>query len=322
MVLRVTRSGHYLDLHSADGRADRYLSRPASEVIGRHVSDVFDAEFARRQEEHCLHALATGDIQRWEYARMIDGEEAYFEARFVKSGDDEVVITVRDITQRVALEREVIATTERERTRIGHDLHDGIAQVLTGAKWSLEALRDKLAAADSKCSSDAERAVDLVRTAIEQTRNLAEGLSPIRKGGKLAEALEHLAKQSTRLLGVECRVGRTRISDDLSDTAATHLYRIAQEAITNAVKHGKSSRIDISCDRVQQRLVLSIVDNGIGAVEAARSGGMGMHIMSYRARSLGGELTVSRRRSGGMTVKCTCPWPGAQHAAMQKAAGE
>jgi PAS domain S-box-containing protein len=317
LVLRVHRNGRYLDLHYSDVALARFLPRPQADFIGRNVSDIFEPEFARQHEHYRLRALETGEVQRWEYARPLADGERYFEARFVKSGEDEVVITVRDITQRVRLEREVIASTERERTRIGHDLHDGLAQLLIGVKLMLEALKEKLATGRSKHAREAANAAALVTRAIAQTSELAQGLSPIRKGGRLGDALVHLARQSQELLGVHCEVIRNDIPAGLSDSAATHLYRIAQEAITNAAKHAKPTRIEVSCERAQQELVLTVSDDGVGVCDhAAEGGGMGMHIMRYRARSIGGELSVAARAGGGTVVRCTSPWPVVQNAAL------
>lgn len=311
LVVRVHRDGRYLDLHYTDAAAV-YLPRPPGEFIGRNVSEIFEPDFARRHEYYRLRALATGEVQLWEYARMVHGGERYFEARFVKSGEDEVVITVRDITQRVRLEREVIASTERERTRIGHDLHDGLAQLLIGVKLMLAALKEKVAAADSRRAGDVDQAAALVSRAIAQTGELAQGLSPIRKGGRLSDALKHLARESQQLLGVPCEVVRSDLPAALSDADATHLYRIAQEGITNAAKHGKPTHIEVSCERRQQQLELTISDDGCGIRRSTEErDGMGLHIMRYRARSLGGELSVTSRPGGGTVVKCVCPWPGA-----------
>ena len=312
MVVRVDRDGRFLDLHYSDAGIARFLPRPPAEFIGRSVVELFDAEFARQHEYHRLRALASGAIERWEYVRRVDDADRYFEARFVKSGENEVVITVRDITQRVRLEREVIASTERERTRIGHDLHDGLAQLLIGVKLLLEALREKLATANSPLRGDADNAAALVTRAIAETGELAQGLSPIRKGGRLSDALRHLAQQSEHLLGVPCDASRIDAPIGLSETTATHLYRIAQEAITNAVKHGGATRIELRCRRHQQQLVLTIGDDGRGFCDTSfDAGGMGMHIMRYRARSVGGDLSVERRPGGGTVVRCRCPWPSA-----------
>lgn len=309
LVVRVDRDGRYLDVHCNDAGTTRHLPHTPADVIGRTVAEMFGADFARQHEYHRLRALATGGVERWEYMRPVGGAERYFESRFVKSGDNEVVITVRDITQRVLLEREVIASTERERTRIGHDLHDGLAQVLIGVKLMLEALREKLPSGSPQ-RGDTESAAALVTRAITEAGELAQGLSPIRKGGRLSDALRHLARESQELLGVPCDVTRADMPTGVSESTATHLYRIAQEAITNAVKHGNAKRIELACRREREQLVLTIADDGRGVcVTSVDAGGMGMHIMRYRARSIGGDLAVERRPGGGTLVKCCCPYP-------------
>ncbi len=308
MIVRVTRDGTYLDIHISDPRAESYLPRPAKDFIGRTVEEIFGPEFARSHERYRSRALVTGKTQRWEYARVVNGVERYVEARFVRSGEDEVVITLRDITRSVELEREVVASAERERTRIGHDLHDGLAQVLIGVKWTLESLKDKLTADESPHVRDAARAARLVSRVIAQTGELAQGLSPIRKHGRLRDALHKLAQQSEQLFRISCRLTRGDLHSDLDETAAAHLYRIAQEAITNAVKHGRATCIEIGCERVRARVRLSVADNGSGIAEtSAESRGMGMHIMRYRARAIGGELSVASLPEGGTIIECYCP---------------
>jgi PAS domain S-box-containing protein len=316
MIVRVSRDGTYLDVHIGDPGARNYLPRPASDFVGRTVEEIFGTDFARTHEYYRLRALSTGKIQRWEYERLVKGEERYVEARFVKSGEDEVVITVRDITRQVELEREVVASAERERTRIGHDLHDGLAQVLIGVKWILESLRDKLGAADSPYQGEAAHAADLVRKVIAQTGELAQGLSPIPKGGRLGDALRQLADQSQQLLGVPCGLTVTDLPRDLDEISAAHLYRIAQEAITNAVKHGRATSIDVVCQRVPGSVRLSISDNGCGIADTgSESRGMGLHIMRYRARAIGAELAVANRAEGGTMVQCSYPLSATPYAA-------
>jgi two-component system sensor kinase FixL len=283
------------------------------DFIGRNVAELFEPEFAREHERYRHLALTTGQMQRWEYVRKDPfGSPRHIEARFVKSGDDEVVVTVRDFTERVELEREVIASGERERTRIGQDLHDGLAQLLIGVRLLLSALRDKLTASGSPHRDDADRAVDLVSRAIAQTSELAHGLSPIPKRGRLSDALRQLGQESEKLLGAHCEVSCDCVGSQplLSEMTATHLYRIAQEAITNAVKHGKATRIDVKCAIAQGMLELTVGDDGTGLPTDATEGeGLGLHIMSYRARAIGGDLSVVARPDGGTLVRCQAPLP-------------
>jgi len=313
LILRLTRDGTYLDAHSSDSRVNSHLPIATHDFIGRNVRDMFEPEFVREHERYRLAALATGRMQRWEYVRKDPwGSPRHVEARFVKSGEDEVVVTVRDFTDRIELEREVIASSERERTRIGQDLHDGLAQLLIGVKLLLAALGDKLGDAGSPHRADAKRAAELVSRAIAQTSELAHGLSPIPRRGRLADALRQLARESEQILGVDCDVVCMCEAGppEVNETTATNLYRIAQEAITNAVRHGKASRVEVRCGNVDGRVELTIADDGAGIGEAdgaSNGGGLGLHIMSYRARSIGGDLSVQPRAEGGTLVRCRVP---------------
>ncbi len=313
LIVRLTRDGTYLDVHTTDPRVHYHLPLTMHDFIGRNVGELFEPEFAREHERYRHLALETGQMQRWEYVRKDPwGSPRHIEARFVKSGDDEVVVTVRDFTERVELEREVIASGERERTRIGQDLHDGLAQLLIGVRLLLSALRDKLTLSGSPHHDDADRAVDLVSRAIAQTSELAHGLSPIPKRGRLSDALRQLAQESEKLLGVHCDVAFHCVGTPptLSETTATHLYRIAQEAITNAVKHGKATQIEVRCTTEPGRLELTVADDGTGIPTGATEGdGLGLHIMSYRARAIGGDLSVVARAGGGTLVRCQAPLP-------------
>jgi PAS domain S-box-containing protein len=309
LIVRVAGDGRYLDVHTNDERVKQFLPLPPRDFIGRTVAEMFGEEFAVQHDRYRHRALATGRLQRWEYVRNLNGKNHYIEARFVKSGESEVVITARDITDRVELEREVISSADRERARIGHDLHDGLAQLLTGVKLMLEALKVKVAAEGSQHVQDVSRASGLVSRAIRQTGELAAGLSPIRKGGRLSEALEQLAESTESLFGTPVRIAENEVPVSLDEQTAAQLYRIAQEAVNNAAKHAQASRIDLRCELRKRKLVLSVADDGIGVSETTEHDGMGMHIMKYRAHSIGAELTVTSRPEGGTLVRCSYELP-------------
>src|SRR5690606_12353798 len=188
----------------------------------------------------------------------------------------------------------------------------GLGQILTGVKLMLEPLRKKLPARESRDGTNLQQAVDLINQAIAQTSELARGLSPVpREGGvTLRHALEQLANRSQAVFGITCRVHPTAALDQLNEESANNLYRIAQEAVTNAVKHGKATEVDIRAKDAADGVTMDVEDNGIGFKRTKPSGGgMGMHIMRYRARAIGGELTALSRPGGGAVVSCFCPFP-------------
>ncbi len=216
-----------------------------------------------------------------------------------------------DITDRMDLDRQIARSVERERARIGHDLHDGLGQILTGAKLLLEPLRKKLPAGASDEGENLQQAIDLINQAIAHTSELARGLSPVPRaaGVTLRQALEQLARRAQAVFGITCSASTADGLDALSEESATNLYRIAQEAVTNAVKHSKATAIAICVDVRPDGLMMTVRDDGIGFERTdTAGGGMGMQIMRYRARAIGAELTVRTRPEGGVEVSCFRPF--------------
>ena len=311
MLTRVSADGVYLDVHIPEKVSARLPFR-REQLLGRNVSELFDADFASMHERHRRKAIETGTMQTWQFQRPFAEQTRYFEARFARSGDDEVVISITDVTERVDLEREVVNSVERERNHIGHDLHDGLGQLLTGVKLMLEPLRKKLPAGESRDGSNLQQAIDLINQAIGQTSELARGLSPVPRdaGLTLIDALAQLAMRSQKLFGISCRLADGDATGQLGEECSNNLYRIAQEAITNAVKHGRAEEIELGCRVDAGRLTMTIADNGVGMGESkARSGGMGMQIMQYRARAFGGQIAAHARPGGGTVITCSCPLP-------------
>jgi signal transduction histidine kinase len=206
------------------------------------------------------------------------------------------------------LEREIVAISEDERRRIGQDLHDGICQYLAGIGCAAATLQTQLLrkGLHSEANS-AEELAELLREGVVQTRDLARGLVPVEmdESGLLA-ALEQLTRSVAQLQNIDCAFVP---ADDvpICDTeTGTHLYRITQEAISNAARHGGAQRIRVYLGRSPRGAELRITDSGSGVTPGAGGHqGMGLRIMMYRARSIGGELTVSRAAEGGTEVACT-----------------
>jgi signal transduction histidine kinase len=205
------------------------------------------------------------------------------------------------------LEREIVTISEAEQRRIGQDLHDGLCQYLAALSCAATSLRDDLQKLQLRAeASAAGELAGLLQEAVVQTRDLARGLVPAHVGDVgLVVALESLAQSVTRLQGVTCTFefqGRTAHCDE---RLATHLYRIAQEAINNATRHGKARNIVISLEAAGHLMTLRVLDDGVGISESPATNGMGLSIMRSRARVIGGELKIERPRSGGTVVSCT-----------------
>jgi signal transduction histidine kinase len=204
------------------------------------------------------------------------------------------------------LEREIVNISETEQRRIGQDLHDGLCQYLAGLTCGASSLRDDLEKLQVRSEADtASELVKLLQDAVVQTRDLAHELIPaqVNRLG-LVLALESLAQSTGRMHGVTCSFQFHGGSPNWDDQAAMHLYRIAQEAINNATKHGKARNILIFLEAADHSISLRVLDDGVGVSESC-SEGVGLRIMRYRARSIGGEVTIERRNGPGTTVSCT-----------------
>jgi PAS domain S-box-containing protein len=213
--------------------------------------------------------------------------------------------------ERRNLEREIIETANREQQRIGSDLHDGLGQELTGIALMLRAVGVQLSKDGSPACADIEQVITLVNAAIESTRALARGLSPVSAELEgFTAALQSLASRVSARHDIPVSF-ESRLTQPLrlSETAATHLYRIAQEALTNALRHSHASQVHIRLDATDRELLLLVEDDGLGLPGALErsNGGLGLKIMRYRAQMLGGDLVLEGGADGGTAVRCCCP---------------
>lgn len=241
--------------------------------------------------------------------RRLDGAERFVEvaaAPFTEEGTVSTLVVLHDITDRKRLEKEVLEISEREQRRIGRDLHDGLCQILSSAKFSVGLLEQRLRERGAAEAGAAGRIESLLGTAIQEARSLARGLHPVSLDeGGLTGALQELAATAAELHGISCRCRFSAPISIRDHAVANHLYRIAQEALANAIKHGKASTVSIHLDKFQHQLALTIHDNGVGLPPNARErSGMGLRTMEHRAHIIGGILQVHRRRHRGTTVAC------------------
>ena len=238
-----------------------------------------------------LHALSTS---RRVFARD--------DLHFLRSVANIVATTI----QRQAFEKDILEISEQEQRRIGQDLHDDLCQRLAGIALTCDLLQQSLAATSKAESAGAAKIARQLREAISHARMLARGLSPAAPGANgLMSGLAELASSVTELFQVSCRFECEPPVLVENDVAATHLYRIAQEAISNAVTHGKSKNIVLKLSGRGGKTSLSIEDDGIGFPDNLEPGvGMGLRIMKSRADMIGAILDVRRKDPKGTTVTC------------------
>ena len=212
------------------------------------------------------------------------------------------------ILRRHRLEEEILEISEREQQRIGRDLHDDLGQQLAAASMMSAVHARKLMKRGAPEADAAQQITQLLKEALALTRGLARGLHPVApEPGGLRSALQGLAERASETFQIDCHLECPLDLQIDNNTMATHLYRIAQEAVTNGVRHGHASSIGIEVSADPHRLVLSIRDNGKGLpAEESERKGMGLRIMSYRSDMIGGELGIGRNPDGkGITVTCT-----------------
>ncbi len=245
--------------------------------------------------------------------------------RFQGIGRNMILMAMEDITERLQLQRTVLDISEQEREQIGLNIHEGLAQYLTGIAFMAGALHDRLRKKSSNEVADVDELIKLLHKACEVTNDMAKGLFPvqlIREG--LTRALEALVQTTEDTFKVRCQFisdGAVRIGDV---NVVRQFYRIAQEAVNNAIRHGKGKHIRIHLDQKDGLITLTVTDDGKDSSKSAvKPSAMGLHIMNYRARAMGGTLNVQSVRGKGTTVICTVPHSrGSGHEAIEESLQE
>ncbi len=206
------------------------------------------------------------------------------------------------------LEREVARAGDDERRNLGNDVHDGVCQVLTGAVLRCQALKMRLDRGQDLAADDLSALSSLLEEAMDEAHAVARGLCPLEPdAGALAPALGALAKRTEATAGIECRFSADGDVSVPDPGAAQHLYRIAQEAVSNALRHAKASSIAVELRRQGDDVVLRIRDDGTGIRAGTGAGGMGLRTMAYRAHILDGQISVEQADGGGTLVECRVP---------------
>jgi PAS domain S-box-containing protein len=322
-ILETMREG--VLLIDADGRIeftnpafDRMFKRDPGELRGSAVLELVQPRPrpARSQSiERLLQRFHARTNERTVTFRRQDGTQfagQVLAAPIEHNGARKSLVVVEDISERKRLEQEITEAASRERRRLGSDLHDGLGQELTGISLLLRSFANRLGGGNAAVRAQLDEIIGLVNHAIETARTMALGLSPVtpaRDG--FVTGLGSLVTWSRSHFGIEVRL-RLNVPYDLriDEASATHLYLIAQEAILNAVKHGRATHVDLTLRASERIIRLAVADDGLGLRhDPAETSGMGLKIMQYRAGMLGGSVHIRNRKSGGAIVRCLCPQP-------------
>ena len=273
-----------------------------------------------RWSEEAAEMFLSGKPLRSSYRVMArDGRVLWFqcEAKMIRREDGRpwfIHGVGFDITERKGLEEAILEISAREQRRIAQDLHDGLGQHLTGIAFMSKVLEEKLSDKTLPEAVEAAQIVKMVNQAIDNTRQLARGLHPVAAEPLgLMSALKKWASEVEALFHIGCDFRCEKPLNVHDANMATHLYRIAQEAVNNAIRHGKAKNIIIRLSSKGGAGTLSIQDDGEGFPEQpANPPGVGLNIMNYRADMVGGSLKVQPNQDRGITVTCTFPIRGVE----------
>lgn len=287
------------------------------EIIGKDWFDNFLPEGINDETKTIFVSLMAGNIEPAEYHENSvltkSGEERIvaWHNTVMKNNEGNIISILssgEDITEHKHLEKAILEIEDRERRRIGRDLHDELGQLLTGIAFKTEALEEELKNNLPSEAENAENISALINRAKNKVRNITKGVTPVEKDNEgLMNALKELTYSTERFFNVSCDF----ICDSpvliQNETAATHLYRIAQEAITNALRHGGPENIEIHFGRKKNKMIMSIKDDGAGFPAAGKTDGMGLKIMNYRAGIINALLEIKSDKEKGTLVTCTFP---------------
>jgi two-component system, LuxR family, sensor kinase FixL len=311
-IIVLDRSGQIVRFNPA---AERVTGLTAEEAMGHTPWDIFVPREERAEARNAFRKVAQGAAASAQEGTVLTRggmrRTLSWSTTSIVQADgavEYVVMSGIDVTETKRLEAEVLNVAEREQSRFGHDLHDGLGQHLTGIEFMSHVLHERLVQEGRPEATDMAQIAQLIRDAITHARDLARGLSPVILQSKgLAAALHDLAESTTRHLRIECDALVESGIPLPAHEVATHLYRIAQEAVSNAVKHGRATSVQIVLRATEADLELLVTDNGVGFPDdyTGQTMGMGLRVMNYRAGIIAGNLSVSQHPGEGVTVSCT-----------------
>jgi len=296
---------------SINKTGERVLQRSRDDILSRNLLELMaeDQRVTARQWLDQVVAGAEVPTTEWDFINA-GGQRVKLEisSRLIEQNGRivEVESIARDITERRRLEREILEISNREQRRIGHDLHDGVCQQLAAITYLVDILGDRLEQKRAPESAEAQRIGNMINETNAEARSVARGLFPVRlEEHGLVRALEELAGAASSRYRVVCRFVGQAILTKVDSEVELHLYYIVQEALLNAVNHGKATSVIVTLAPEGDRLKLTVQDNGMGfEISGKGRSGMGIRIMRYRAKVIGATLELQSQVHQGTQVTC------------------
>lgn len=307
-------------IETANSATERLFGYKREEIIGKNISMLMPEPYRARHDSYVDNYLRSGvkrviGIGREVVGQRKDGSvfpiDLSVGEALLPSGRRIFTGIIRDLTERKALEDKILHISEEEQARIGQDIHDDLCQQLAAIGCLVKVAQKNLIKSGCPEAAGLEEIVKLVSKANTRARETARGLMPvvIDSGGLMA-ALKELADNTARAYEIKCDFRYDNPVQVNDNKTSVQLFRIAQEAVSNAVKHSQARRVDVHLARQSGNIVLIVRDDGVGIPDKPAKGtGMGLLTMNHRAQMMGGTIHVSPRPTGGTQVTCSVPAP-------------
>jgi two-component system sensor kinase FixL len=306
-------------IETVNTSTERLFGYTREEMIGKNIRMLMPEPYRAKHDSFVQNYLTTGvkkiiGIGREAVAQRKDGSIFPIDLSVGEASlpDGRRIFTgiIRDLSDRKQLEEKILHISEEEQHRIGQDIHDDLCQQLAAIGCLAKVAHQQITRCGVAQASSLEEIVRLVSQANTRAREMSRGLMPVTlDAAGLMAALGELAQATERIFRVSCPFRCERPVEVPDNKMATQLFRIAQEAVANAIKHSHAERIELSLSQDECNIHLIIRDNGVGIPDnvPGKSTGMGLLTMSHRARMIGGHLTAGPDDFGGTIVRCTLP---------------
>jgi two-component system sensor kinase FixL len=305
-------------IESVNPSTERMFGYTKEEMLGNNISMLMPSPYKEQHDGYLTHYKKTGErkiigIGRETAAQRKDGSvfpvdlsvgEVWLPTGRLFTG------IIRDISDRKRLEQEMLEISEQEQQRIGQDIHDDLCQQLAAISCLVQASQQRVKQSNAREAENLSEVVKLVSQANTRAREMSRGLVPVvLEAGGLMAALGELVSSTEKVFRTTCRFRSDPPVYVDDNTTAVQLYRIAQEAVGNAIKHSRANRIEITLSKHNDKFILTVSDNGIGITDHApgKGTGMGLLTMTHRSKMLGGRLHIAPGAHGGTIVTCEAP---------------
>ncbi len=316
LVYQLDDNGHAEPFIEVNDTACSILRYSRDELFQKSIYDIVAAD--REEINRRIREVIDKGERIYESRHITkDGDTIPLELSvrlFTYNGRNTIISIGRDLRNRRMLEREILNISEKERLRIGQDLHDDLGQLLTMARLNAQQLEVEMKSKGMKEAEELQEIVEMVDKAGESARRIAHGLVPVQmESDGLASALEELSRNTSNLYNTDINYSGDPDELLLDTSSAMHMYRIAQEAITNAVKHAQAGSIDIELTSSGDWISMCIKDNGKGFNSNAMDSGRGLRIMKFRSHMIDGSLKINTKKGEGTEIICRVPKNDREH---------